>query len=131
MMEGCIFCELSKDTSKHLFKDGVCYVVLDKYPIAEGHLLIISNDHHENMLDTPDKIMDHMFRITKKFYRRVWDELKPIGCSVVTNRGPGHVNHFHIHIIPRYTKEKAVNPSRNDLDDETAQRMIKKLKQKD
>ena len=129
-MPTCVFCEVAKDSPNQLFNDGLCYVVFDIHPAAEEHLLIISNEHYENMLATPDDIMEHMFLITKKFYKIVWEELHPTGGTVVTNRGPGHVDHFHIHIIPRYKAEKQVTLPRMAFNDAKKRELTERLKSK-
>lgn len=124
-MSECTFCGI--DDKEKLYKDDKCYVVLDKYPAAEGHLLIVSNGHYKNMMETPDPIMEHMFVVTKKQYKILWEKLSPVGGSVVTNTGPGHVDHFHIHIIPRYNHSKSVTLQRHDLTPEKAKELKEKL----
>ncbi len=126
-MSNCPFCESRADENTHLYQDEVCYIILDKYPASEGHLLIVSNGHYKNMMEAPDEVVKHMFVVAKNYFRRMWDRMEPVGGSVVTNTGPEHISHFHIHIIPRYGNTKTVALPRHSLTPEEEASTRKKL----
>ncbi|MGC8567858.1 MAG: HIT family protein [Candidatus Micrarchaeia archaeon] len=111
-MEECIFCKLD-DFNKNsiIYKDDLCFVMIDKYPVEYGHLLVISNKHYENMLKTDDETMMHMYLIAKKFGIKQMEKLGAKGVNITTNIGKDAgqaIMHFHIHIIPRYEREKSI-----------------------
>jgi histidine triad (HIT) family protein len=123
----CLFCIIKNDASRHLYSDDSCYVILDKYPAADGHLLIVSKEHHKNMMDAPDYLVAHMFIIAKKYFKIVWERLDPVGGSVITNTGPGHVDHFHVHIIPRYENAYKTDLPRHELTPKKESELHKRL----
>ena len=108
----CIFCDMKNiDAQGILFQDDKCMVILDKFPISKGHLLIIPKKHYENMLETPDWVIDDMFEIAKIAAIMLTKKLEASGVNVTTNIGKTagqYVMHFHVHVIPRY--EKVENP---------------------
>lgn len=127
-MKDCIFCTVERQRSKHLYDDEVCFVILDLYPADYGHLLVIPKKHYENLIETPDEIVEHVFVVAKKFLKKIKKELKPVGGSVIANMGPGHQNHLHIHVIPRYMDSMKINyPPRLAFTQEEAKRLFKRL----
>ncbi|MEM0150080.1 MAG: HIT family protein [Candidatus Micrarchaeaceae archaeon] len=132
-MEECIFCKLLEENSKILYKDSTCFVVLDKYPIEEGHLLVISNKHYENMLDAPDATVSNMFVVAKMFGQKLKEAFGANSINIGTNIGRlagQRVMHFHIHVIPRYEgKGRSFSFGHNkELSAEEEQELMAKLK---
>jgi len=99
----CPFC-LSADGEKVLASE-FCFARWDKYPVTEGHMLIITNRH----------IADY-FAVTAQEKTALWtmvDEgkkllgecyYKPDGYNIGINVGIAAgqtVMHCHIHLIPR------------------------------
>ena len=106
----CVFCQLSESEGV-IFKDKKCYAVLDLNELTKGHTLIISKNHYENMLDTPDKVMAHMYVVAKKIAIRIKHLLKADGINIVASCGTAakqDIMHFHIHVIPRYSNHSDV-----------------------
>ncbi|MGC8586252.1 MAG: HIT family protein [Candidatus Micrarchaeia archaeon] len=104
-MESCIFCQLKNDKSAIIYENEECFVVLDKYPIEKGHLLVISKEHYENMLDAPDSAIASMFIVAKIFAKRLKEVLGANSVNIGTNVGRlagQRIMHFHVHVVPRY-----------------------------
>ncbi|MEX2409892.1 MAG: HIT family protein, partial [Candidatus Paceibacterota bacterium] len=90
--------------SKHFF------IVPDKYPVSEGHLLIISKQNRldffelteEEKKELPEQITVAKTLIKKTLIKKT---LKPTGYNIGINCGASAgqtVFHFHCHVIPRY-----------------------------
>ncbi len=126
-MEECIFCRTSKEDGKVLYKDKTCHAILDKNPAAEAHTLIISNGHFKSITDAPDETVAHMFVVAKRLSKKIDAEFRTLGGTVLTNRGPGHIPHFHIHLIPKYAGAKTVDFPRGRLDEEKIPKIIKRF----
>ncbi|MCL4373689.1 MAG: HIT family protein [Candidatus Marsarchaeota archaeon] len=133
-MNDCIFCELREDKSAIIYQNKECFVVLDKYPIEEGHLLIISNDHYADMIEAPDDIVSKMFVVAKKFAEKQRAVLGAAGINIGANIGKEAgqvVMHFHIHVIPRYPgKGRSFDFGHNrKLSPEKEKELVEKLRQ--
>ncbi len=133
----CVFCNTDNiDKQGILYQDNKCMVILDKYPITKGHLLVIPKRHYEHMLETPDTVIDDMFEIAKIAGITVMKKLKAPGVNITTNIGKTagqFVMHFHVHVIPRYEKEE--NPKDefkfdhgHEINEELRNELVKLLK---
>lgn len=105
-MEGCIFCDMSKISKEGIvYEDSKCYVVLDKYPVTKGHLLVIPKRHYKDMLEAPKDVIDEAYEVAKMAATKLREKLTADGMNITTNVGKEAgqlILHFHIHVIPRY-----------------------------
>lgn len=110
-MDNCLFCKI-------VYKEIPCYKVyededvlafLDIAQATIGHTLVISKKHYANLLEIPDEILEKIIVVAKKIAISEMKSLPNIqGINLVNNckEVAGQViNHFHLHVIPRYTKE--------------------------
>jgi histidine triad (HIT) family protein len=128
-MEECIFCTIGKNKDEMIYEDEVCYAVPDKYPSNYGHMLVISKEHYENVLVTPNEIVSRMFIVAKDIGKKLKEKLNADGLNIGTNTGreAGQIIfHFHIHMVPKYeTKRIGFMPHREITPKEAAE--LKKL----
>jgi len=101
-----VFCAIrDHGLANALYEDDKCFAILDKFPAERGHLLVISREHHTDLITAPESDAEHAFAIAKRFAARCKDMLHATGVSVLTNSGRDAgqvVPHFHIHVIPKY-----------------------------
>ena len=96
---------------ERIFENSSGFVIFDKFPVSEGHCLIVPHRVYSNYFDsTEEEIIDLNYLLfqTKDFLE---EKFKPSGFNIGINCGrvSGQtVDHLHIHIIPRYP---------NDVDD--------------
>ena len=101
------------DERDRLFENEIGFVIYDKYPVNEGHCLVIPNRVYSEYFDsTPEEIrgLNELLFKTKDYLDK---EYKPTGYNIGINCGEDSgqtVFHLHIHIIPRY---------KGDMDDPT------------
>ncbi len=134
-MEGCTFCDIYKRPGRTeiIVRKSDHYVIFDKYPASKGHLLIISNKHYENMLETPNKTIISMMITSKMFGKLFMDRLDADGVKITTNIGAAAnqvIMHTHIHVIPRYLphKHKDFRPHEEILHNERAELRVRILR---
>ena len=71
-----------------------------------GHVIIIPNEHIENIYDMPDEMGHTIFDFSKKVAILLKAAYKCDGVSTRQHNEPAgnqDVWHFHLHIFPRYT----------------------------
>ncbi|MGC8572213.1 MAG: HIT family protein [Candidatus Micrarchaeia archaeon] len=104
MVEKCVFCD--KENIKKagiIYEDNLCYVLLNKYPISKGHILVISKTHYSDILAAPKEVIYDMFFIAKEVALSIDSIYKPKGIKIITNaKDIVEIAHFHIHVIPIY-----------------------------
>ncbi|MGC8669705.1 MAG: HIT family protein [Candidatus Micrarchaeia archaeon] len=132
-MENCIFCKLRDDKNTIIYQNKECFVVLDKYPIEKGHLLVISNEHYKDMLEAPKNVVESMSVVSKEFASKLKVKLGAEGINIGTNIGKEagqKIMHFHIHVIPRYHgKGRNFNFGHNPkISEGESQALIEKLR---
>jgi len=105
-MEDCIFCKIAKGNipSNKIYENEDFFSVADKNPIVDGHSLIISKKHFENMLDIHLSLGPKLLDCIKETSVKLMKEKTASGFNVVNNNfeSAGQVvKHIHFHIIPR------------------------------
>ena len=109
----CLFCKIAKGEipSKKIFEDADSVAFLDINPANRGHCLVVPKKHFENIYDIDDKTLEKVIIIAKNLSKLIKEKLACNGINLVQNneRHAGQiVNHFHVHIIPRYENDNVV-----------------------
>ncbi len=105
----CIFCKIIKKElpSKILYEDDLIMVLLDAYPDAPGHTLIITKKHFSSFFDLPDDLLLHVNKYAKIYGKLIEEKLECNALKVITNYGEFQfVKHYHLHLIPNKNNEK-------------------------
>ncbi|MCD7745392.1 MAG: HIT family protein [Lachnospiraceae bacterium] len=108
--ENCIFCKIARGEipSATLYEDEEFRVILDLGPASKGHALVIPKIHAANLFELPDETAAKALVIAKKVATQLKEGLQADGLNVVQNNGAAAgqtVDHFHIHLIPRYEND--------------------------
>jgi histidine triad (HIT) family protein len=129
----CIFCDiLSGVRDSHiLYEDRSHIAFLDKYPIDDGHSLVVPKEHHEKITDMDTKAVGDLFSIVPKIASAILDATGANAFSLGQNNGRAAkqiIPHVHVHIIPRYNHKGTVWTKRSISDDEKLSMLAKKIK---
>lgn len=101
MEDGCVFCEL--DYEDIILENDNVIAIFDKYPVSEGHMLIIPKYHNEKYFNS--YIRSDLWGLVDKCKEYLDEKYKPDGYNIGMNLGESAgqtINHLHIHLIPRY-----------------------------
>ena len=100
----CPFC--NPDSERELIvESATAYAIYDKFPVNDGHALIIPKRHIENYFDLTFKEQAACIFMLNKVKEIVSTKFNPNGYNVGINVGEKAgqtVHHVHIHLIPRY-----------------------------
>ena len=116
--KGCFLCDLpksKKDRDNLILKRGKkCYVILNKYPYNNGHLLVAPYRHIADIEKLSDAEALEMMRLTGASKLALDRTMHPHGYNVGVNLGraagagvPGHV---HLHVVPRWNGDTNFMP---------------------
>ncbi len=86
-------------SSKHFF------IVKDKYPVSEGHLLIVSKELRHDFFDLTAEEKAELPAIITQAQSLIEKHHSPDGYNIGMNCGQAAgqtIFHFHCHVIPRY-----------------------------
>lgn len=113
----CLFCcfmqaiecdnnQLQQSDIIHQNETVTAFMATRRFPNNQGHVLVIPNQHFENIFDLPIEIAAQIHALA----REVALAMKTAyGCDGILIRqhnepaGGQHVFHYHMHVIPRYT----------------------------
>jgi ATP adenylyltransferase len=107
---GCVFCDLPADDKDRenliVHRGKEAFIILNKYPYNNGHVLIVPNLHVANLLEVPDSTLTEMNALSKKAMRALDTIYSPQGYNLGINQGEaagaGVKHHIHLHIVPRW-----------------------------
>lgn len=115
-MSDCIFCKILNNeiNAKIIAENENAIAFLDASPISDGHCLVIAKKHLPDLALCEDKILTDVILLTKEVANKIetCKKLNPWGINYLSNQGKiagQEIMHFHIHIIPKYIKEKGFN----------------------
>jgi len=105
----CIFCKIvtGEIPAYKIYEDDNLIAILDISQATKGHTLLISKTHRKNLYELDSNLASQMFSIVPKISNAIKKAFNPIGLNVLINteKPLQTVNHFHIHIIPRYEND--------------------------
>jgi len=132
-MKDCIFCKIvaGEIPCNKVYEDDNTLVFLDIKPVNEGHCLVISKEHFENILETPDEHLKEMVLTAKKVAKAVMTATKAQGFNTTMNtkEAAGQaVKHVHFHIIPRFNNDGLKLWPQHSLEEKEMQEIAKKIK---
>ena len=120
-MEDCIFCKIINGElpSKTVYEDDLIKVIMNINPSTDGHLLVLPKKHYVNIMDIPEDIVSHSFKIIRdNLYPLLKEKLNCQGLTLAENNEYGQeIKHFHIHLTPRYPDDGAEVPYSANLSD--------------
>ena len=104
----CIFCKIIKGEIPcyKIYEDDIVLAFLDINPYNPGHTLIIPKEHTLDLNTIPNESLNHIMLIAKKIANDITLKLGADGFTLVQNNGfVQEVKHFHLHVIPKYSKK--------------------------
>lgn len=102
----CTFCELIRGSAEvsicHEDADAIAF--MDIQPVNNGHVLVVPRQHHESLLDVPEELGAHLFKVTMRLANAIRQVTGCEDMNIVVNSGAAAGQdepHYHVHIIPR------------------------------
>jgi ATP adenylyltransferase len=117
----CIFCdaahtadaasggapELTERTELIVARGQTCYVILNRYPYNNGHLMVVPNRHLGSLAALSTEELHELMLLTRDSEVALAEAYQPQGINVGINigrpAGAGIVDHVHVHLVPRWT----------------------------
>ena len=108
--KGCIFeVGVGKKYEKKnllLYRDATVVVLLNRFPYANGHLLLAPGRHVSDIEDILPEESAGLFAMIRQSVKILRKHIRPdgfnIGLNLGTVAGAGQPEHLHYHIVPRW-----------------------------
>jgi len=106
----CIFCEAaaSRDDERSLvvFRGKRVFVVLNRYPYTNGHVMVAPLAHEAWLSDSPPETLHELIATVARAQSILVAEYRTDGLNVGINfgsaAGAGVASHYHVHAVPRW-----------------------------
>ncbi|MCG3180710.1 MAG: AP-4-A phosphorylase [Phycisphaerae bacterium] len=108
---GCFLCDYfatpEADRDNYiLWRTRSCLVLLNRFPYANGHMLIAPAEHLGTLGELPDERLAELARLTRDVEVLLMRSFKAEGCNIGVNigqcAGAGLPGHVHFHAVPRW-----------------------------
>jgi ATP adenylyltransferase len=121
--EGCLFCSIAKerDDGENLVaaRFEMCYVVMNKFPYNNGHVMIVPYRHSakfsELQADERLEIMDVAAHCMDALQNLMTPQGFNFGANIGRDAGAGIDRHIHFHIVPRWSGDTNFMPVLSDV----------------
>ena len=132
-MPKCIFCDMIDGKLPYymIYQDDDCLVILDRYPIDNGHSLIITKKPYEKITDMSVDEVAKLFSKIPKIANAIIKATNADAFSIAQNNGKAAkqiIPHVHIHIIPRYNTTGTLWTKRKIMNDNELSELAQKIK---
>lgn len=106
----CIFCtkpQEGKDPENLILLRGQhCYVMMNRYPYNNGHLMVVPYAHVNTPIELSSDAMSELMLETNVCVEALTEVMHPDGFNIGMNlgsaAGAGIKDHIHVHIVPRW-----------------------------
>jgi len=112
-VSGCVLCHVveggTQDDAENLvlFRAALNYVIINKYPYSNGHLMVAPFRHVANLAAADAEQVGEMMRLAQACETILGEAYAPEGFNIGMNigraAGAGVHEHHHLHIVPRWT----------------------------
>ena len=106
----CVFCKIISGLvpANVVSEDERCVAILDAFPVAHGHTLVLLKAHRRNMLDTAAEDLAAMTAMAGRLAPALLRSTGAQGLNMVCNNescAGQVVGHIHFHLIPRFEND--------------------------
>jgi len=107
---GCVFCRAARGRRDRnnlvLLRGRLNYVILNKYPYNNGHMMIVPFAHAPSLGEAAPETLREMMELAVRCEIALRAAYRPAGINLGMNlgrsAGAGIERHFHLHIVPRW-----------------------------
>jgi ATP adenylyltransferase len=110
---GCVFCQPRPDPETGadrnpliVFEGTLAYVILNRYPYNNGHLMVVPHRHLATLVDLTSDELNEIALLTQRSEAALREAYRLEGINVGLNLGKpaggGIPGHLHVHLVPRW-----------------------------
>lgn len=109
---GCVFCRLAEagepsEDNGVVWRGTACFAVLNAYPYASGHLLVLPLRHLGELPELTTEESAELWDATRQAAAALTGAYDPDGLNIGANlgraAGAGIPGHLHLHVLPRWS----------------------------
>jgi ATP adenylyltransferase len=116
--KGCLFCRKPKEKKDKenliLYRGKTAFIVMNKFPYNNGHLMVIPIRHCVDLEALNDEESQELYSLVSLSVRVLKETLRPHGFNVGLNlggAGGAGEPHLHFHVVPRWNGDTNFMPA--------------------
>ena len=111
----CAALRSKRDEANFILHRGrTCVAILNKFPYANGHVMVAPNAHRGSLAELTEDETLEMMELTRAMQGSLDRAFKPHGYNIGMNlgrvAGAGLLGHIHLHIVPRWNGDTNFMP---------------------
>ena len=108
---GCIFCRAAasdnEDESLVVYRVRRVFVLLNRYPYTNGHLMVAPYEHLPRLSDSGVETLNELVSTVARGEKILIENYRTDGLNIGINlgsaAGAGVEDHYHVHLVPRWS----------------------------
>lgn len=132
----CIFCKIIDGSipSYKIYEDENIIAFLDISQVTKGHTLVVPKKHVKNVYEMDESLAKDVFESIPKIAKALKKAFNPIGLNIINNNEQPlqSVDHFHIHLVPRYENDDlklSFTNNQDKMNKESYKDLLEKIKE--
>lgn len=122
--ESCFMCDAvrSEGKDKELLiqkRYKHCFVIMNKFPYNNGHLLVAPNRHVGDILELNSEELNEIHHAIRDCIKAIKSAYNPHGFNIGVNMGrvsgAGLPGHIHYHVLPRWNGDTSFVSTLSDI----------------
>lgn len=122
--EECFLCAAAKNPSDDeetmvVYRKEHCFVIMNKFPYNNGHILIAPYNHLGDFVAFDDHILKEIIITAKESIQILTEIYHPhgfnSGMNIGRSAGAGVPDHLHFHVIPRWNGDTSFTATISDI----------------
>ena len=107
-VSGCVFCDAvaGAEDSLVVFRGTTCFVILNKFPYNNGHLMVVPKRHIAMLAEAVSEELCELMELARRAELAIREAYAPHGLNMGLNlgkpAGAGILDHLHLHVVPRW-----------------------------
>ncbi|CAN5846792.1 HIT family protein [soil metagenome] len=115
MADDCIFCSIAagKAPAHKVYEDDRFFAIMDIFPWNKGHTLFIPRAHAATIFDISAGDVAAVATAARRLAPAIREAVGAEGLNLLQSNGRAawqQVDHFHLHLIPRWAGDNLVQP---------------------
>jgi ATP adenylyltransferase len=104
----CVFCAAQQGDQASLvvFRGRTCFIILNKFPYNNGHLMVVPNRHVASLVAATEEELCELIDLARRSEIALGEAYAPHGLNMGINvgkpAGAGVLDHVHLHVVPRW-----------------------------
>lgn len=120
----CFLCDAAKDIGNDkemlvLSRKEHCFVIMNRYPYNNGHLMIAPYSHTGNFEEFTSEMLTELMLTVQEAINILKKTHHPhgfnIGMNIGREAGAGVPDHIHVHVVPRWNGDTNFMPVLSDV----------------